>query len=396
MTLTYLLHGSILVSLGFLSWYPIGKSIKPTPFLLAFLTKMIAALLVGYMYKSYYAQGDPLVYFDFVISQERSLSFFTKEFSEWGYQPRSIFFIKMIAPVVFITQDYWLTGLYLSVFSFAGSVYLMQVLSEKFPYYKWLFFSIILLWPSSLFWSSGLLKESLANPFLFISLASFFQYFWFQNRKWYIFLVFAISTLALVQIRFYLGGILMTYLATLLVFRLSASWPRWQQITSISLVLILGFLMMRLLHPWMTLNRLALTIYETHQQIVEKSPATSLSNISLDPTYMSLIARFPEAIFTSLFRPFIWEHPVMISLPERIENLILLVMTGITVFFWKRIKWSQFVIVSIAFIFVLAGFLALSTPNFGTLSRYSSSFLPLYALLVSVIPFQLLIERVKP
>ena len=61
----------------------------------------------------------------------------------------------------------------------------------------------------------------------------------------------------------------------------------------------------------------------------------------------------------------------------------------LTLINFRRIKsFSTFSIAAILFVLVLATALPLSTPNFGSLSRYRVAFTPILTLLLAYIPYR--------
>ena len=350
--------------------------------------KILAGLAIGFTYKFYYAGGDPTTIFEIVQKnlQGGLFEFLSNDIPEWESQPRTSFFGKLISPVVFLTRDYWLTTIYLSLFSFLGYWYLVQILVSKYPNYRWVIVAGFFLIPSSL-WSAGILKETIINPAFMICLGVFLKYFWKRSITIPESVLLVIMLLIVFKLRFFYGGFFV--IGVLVAVVLSYFWHsklKYATIVSV-LILAIGFFSMEFLHPWMSPDRLPLTILENHQQILTRSQPSSAIQFELESTYPSLLYNFPKAITTSLFRPFIWEHNEWISLPERVENLILATLTLCSLFYWKKIKPGPLLISGLFFIFCLSGFLALSTPNFGTLSRYTSLLTSIYFLIVAYVPF---------
>jgi len=159
---------------------------------------------------------------------------------------------------------------------------------------------------------------------------------------------------------------------------------------------MIGILSMKYLHPWMRLERLPLTIYENHQLILEKSTPTDIMKFNgLSPTYISMMIYFPWAVIGGLFRPFIWEHFEWISLGIRVENLVLTLLVFLNLYKWRKTTLTPLVLCCVLFIITLSGFITLSTPNFGTLTRYKSLYLPYFVFIISIIPYQYIFLRQK-
>ncbi len=106
----------------------------------------------------------------------------------------------------------------------------------------------------------------------------------------------------------------------------------------------------------------------------------------LEATAGSIAVHAPNALFSGLFRPLPWESHRPFQLVMALENCLLLAMAAMCLWSWRRLwRGSDGVLVFsiVVYIVVLAIFLALSTPNFGTLSRYRVGFVPFFVFLAA-------------
>ncbi len=127
---------------------------------------------------------------------------------------------------------------------------------------------------------------------------------------------------------------------------------------------------------------------------------TADSNFDLgaefDGSLQGLIKLAPIAIFTTFYRPFLWESHKMSSLLASLESLILLFFTVYVLFksglktFVKLILTDPLIMYCFLFSLVFALFVGASTLNFGTLVRYKIPCLPFYT-----ISLFLIFEKVK-
>ncbi len=100
----------------------------------------------------------------------------------------------------------------------------------------------------------------------------------------------------------------------------------------------------------------------------------------------SVLKNAPWALFSGLFRPFPWEAGTPLKLLISIENIFLMVLSATALVNVTRVLRSpnRLLLFSAAlYVVLLCVFLALSTPNFGTLARYRVGFLPFFILLIS-------------
>ncbi len=378
-----------LVVLGLLRTLDNQKEVKWF-FISGLLFRILGGLTSGYIYVHHYKMGDPIVIYDFVKNgiDEGLMSFLKLPLGDLSQDPRTMFFSKMIAPIVSIANDFWLTGVYLSIISFTGFWYFAKTLADTFPEIKKLAYLSILFLPSTLIWSSGIMKEVLANPAVFICLAVALKRIESRSLEKYEWVMTILAIVILIHLRFYLAGMVMVILVLAFCQKYIYTVSTWKVAGLTILILIIGFVSMRLMHPWLTLERLPLTIFENHQLIRERSEPNSLIQYQLSPDYLSLIQNFPKAVFTSLFRPYLWENNILLSIPIKIEKMVSIILLILTVINMRRIKSHISIWLSLLFILVLAGFIGLSTPNFGTLSRYVSVLVPITFFMSAVVPYR--------
>jgi hypothetical protein len=112
---------------------------------------------------------------------------------------------------------------------------------------------------------------------------------------------------------------------------------------------------------------------------------------NVENSMMGLVLLFPAGIGTSLFRPFIWEvnNPLMLlNALESLGFLILTIMILRHIGFFKTIKLifsDRILVFCFAFVMLFAGFVGITTFNFGSLSRYKIPCLPFYLMLLFII-----------
>ena len=90
----------------------------------------------------------------------------------------------------------------------------------------------------------------------------------------------------------------------------------------------------------------------------------------------------PEAIFVAIFRPFIWESGLGLMLLSAIENLFisyLVIQLALRNFraFFRIISRDPILLYCVIFTLTLAFMVGVSSYNFGALTRYRVSFVPL-------------------
>jgi hypothetical protein len=141
------------------------------------------------------------------------------------------------------------------------------------------------------------------------------------------------------------------------------------------------------IHPNFYPERFLHVIVENYLRFQKKSdPGDMIVFNQLEPTPQSILLQMPKALWSGLFRPMFWEAHNPLQFLLSIENIFVLLLT---VFALRNLRQSMtspntlLIFSVIVYVVLLCSFLALSTPNFGTLVRYRVGFLPFFILLIS-------------
>jgi hypothetical protein len=341
--------------------------------------------------------GDTLFYFN----EARRFLRLTDEFSgyvsnlfqfniPWYYgEGRSLFFIKLISPIVYFSAaNYWIAAIYLALISFFAVWFLVRTLYNLYPEYKWLIYYAFVLFPSPVLWSAGIFKESIVYAALALSIALLFRILEYKKKNYWLTIPLVLSLAVIFFIKYF---IVVAWVAAIGWILIDQFLNRYSLAVRSGLFLILGvvlFLLLPIVHPYLTFERIPLTFYENYQAIRENSESSQNDiELNLEPNYQSLALAIPKALLTALVRPIVGSYSSWL-LVYRIENIFIAVATLLTLLNFRSIIFNSWVISGIIFITILALLYGLSTPNFGTLYRYKSSFLPYLVLLISVIPYR--------
>ncbi|TAD96927.1 MAG: hypothetical protein EAZ97_13275, partial [Bacteroidetes bacterium] len=211
----YFLH---LPFLAFLSYF-ISQKLKNQPlgkyFLAGLILKFLAGIALGILYLFHYQQGDslyffeqgaklstfinsePANYFHFLFHDPRE-SFYHLREEMIDITPRTVFMVKIVSIFAyFCGQNYWLISLYFSFFAFIGLWICANSLAKILPHQNSIFAFAFLFFPSVVFWSSGILKESLLWFLLGISIHILLVFDWKKVFHWLALLVCAFFMLKL-------------------------------------------------------------------------------------------------------------------------------------------------------------------------------------------------------
>jgi hypothetical protein len=366
----------------------------------ALATKCIAGIALGVIYSTYYGSSDTFIFFKLASDQAdlarenfgEYLNFlFRREEGFYLGEHRTVFFSKVTSVLALLTgNNYWLASLYYSLLSFFGAWHLSNTIARLFPNIKLAAALAFLFFPSAVFWSSGIIKESLAMAALFFLSAQILK-IWMKERITVISVVLVIiNTIVIFNLKYYyLAVFIPISLSALLVKLLSEK----MQLKSSFVVLILwvvvlccGFAAVTLLHPNFAPEKILNVIMFNNKVFMNACTPDDVAHYyRLEPTWMSMFINAPWALVSGLFRPFVWEANTIFKFITSLENLALLMLAVLSLRHIKSVaRSSEFLLTFsvIAYCVVLSVFLALSTPNFGTLARYGVGYLPFFALLV--------------
>ena len=308
-------------------------------------------------------------------------------------QSRALFMVKITSLFGLITLDnYWITSIYFSVLSFICAWRLTTSIVESFPSAKTAAVVAFLYFPSVVFWSSGLIKESVAIAALFFLSTAVIRLWVGKQLQWWEWIVVIFSAWVEWRLKYYyLAVFLPIAAAALITRRLSNTWH--VKGTAIKALLwiatfIFPLVIISFLRPNFYPARILAVIVSNYHEFTAMSDAEDVIEYpSLEPTISSVVRNIPKALVSGIFRPFPWEAHTMFQWLIAFENVVLLLLSVTSIGNIARLVKSRhrLLLCSILlYVTVLCVFLALSTPNFGTLSRYRVSFLPFFFLLITI------------
>jgi len=391
-----------LVVLGSLAWWFSRRfaSQRKILFWAALSVKLGAGVLLGIVYFYYYHVGDTISFFSDAVKLVDLLKNDPKLFLQSVlagsspidliyFDPRSFFFTVLLTFANLASgNNYWISSLWFSMFSFLCAWYLVQRIAIQMPGLHMASVIAFLFFPSVVFWSSGIIKESVAFGSLCFLTAAFISLLTGRRVLWYEYIAVLVSLWLLISLKYYWAAVFLpSILTTLLIHwlvspRRIAGWG-----LAISWIVIFTFCCVAasFSHPNFHLEAFLDVIRENNAAFVAISDPGNLIRFPREVnTWSDVAINAPWALLSCLFRPMALEAHSLMGYVSSIENLTLLVLTlgrlttirastGVTQIFWLSL---------IAYTSLLCIFLALSTPNFGTLSRYRIGMLPFFAMAI--------------
>ncbi|MEO6638637.1 MAG: hypothetical protein ABIN25_10180, partial [Ginsengibacter sp.] len=317
---------------------------------------------------------------------------------------------KFVAVFSFITLGrYAAINVIFACIAFSGLWKLFLFFYEQYPHMHKKFAIAILYFPTLVFWSSGILKDPLCIASIGWITYAVYELLYRKKKILKNLIIFSAFAWLLAILKVY---ILISYLPLFVLFIIlkniqGIKSPLLRYMLAPVLIVASMFCFTSVLNSYDD-ELGAYAVQDITKSIQHLNGAftamngneTAESNFDLgvefDGSVHGLIKLAPVAIFTTFFRPFLWESGKLSSLMASLESLILLFFTVYVVFksglrmFTKLVLSDALIMYCFFFSIVFALFVGASTLNFGTLVRYKIPCLPFYT-----ISLFLIYEKVK-
>ena len=382
-------------------------------FLMALFLRMICSVLLGVIYQFNYKGGDTFNYFEvgsyniwqaYLNEPMAGLSLlfsdgtltptnFKYAVKIWFFKDEASMFVSKVASIIDLLtfHTYSATSLFFALISFACSWKLYISLVRHYPQMEKQFAISILFIPSVIFWSSGILKDTLVIGAMFLFLAAILEISYSKKGRFSWMIALVIALLVIYKIKLYILLVLIPALLT------SIFYQTWESVRSAMMryLFILPVVVVLILCIWTAtmiisdrskyaLGNIANTSKITAYDIGFISGRGAGSGYNLgeqDGTIGGQLRLFPKAIIASFFRPFIWEVNSPIMLLSALENILILILFLLVTARVVRISdlsRREISVLMFCFLFAISFAFAVgvSTYNFGTLSRYRIPMVP--------------------
>lgn len=362
--------------------------------------KSLAACAFVWVYGYHYGTGDMLNYIrDAEVYRTLSLQAFIGGVIDSGapdaiidqlvydFDPRAILMAKMVALAHFLPGNMWLTALN---FSLIGGLVIFRfyiVTKRAFPVLAIPAIGAFLVFPSLVFWTSGICKEAVSFPAMLLVLTPLLRLkIDDETTSWVAWTLAALGAVILWLLKYYVAAIV---LPASLLYGLSTlvDWSPYRKLALGAVAYIILLLLVSQLHPNLYLHRTMQVMVDNYELTISQTqPEKAAHYEGLTADVSSFAYHFPEAVFTGLFRPLLGQQWDLPSLTVVVQNSLLLMALIIAVIGmilkkrWKSIPAGVWALVGL--IILLSGLIAITTPNFGTLDRYRVAYQPFMVLLV--------------
>ena len=388
-------------------------------FFMAFFLRMFGSVAYSMMVQYYYGYGDSFTFkvgsnflreqllqdagnikYYFVPAEdvEKWYNFEVGNINYAGYlgTESNLFVMKISSIVSFLAfNKFLIISIIFGFFSFNGQWKLFQVFNDinKGQNTKLLAWAVLYM-PSIWFWGSGLMKESICLGGL--GYIIFFIYKIFVKKKFKLIDIFGLIFLVYLvnSIKSYVIIILVVSLSTIIFYNLIGRLKNIVikgfvilvfLLTSSIIAYILNFgeQLKQLAHE----SKVQVDTYQKNYQTTQEEDQSSKAGVEseeVDASIMGMILHSPIAVFTCLYRPFLWESRKIIILFTSLESMLLLFSTLYLVFkmkffgFFKGIFSDRYILFSFVLSILFAMIIGFTTYNFGTMVRYKIMLLPFY------------------
>lgn len=312
--------------------------------------------------------------------------------------------VRFVAAISFFTLGkYLLTNLVFSLLAFTGAWKLFLFFYEQYPHMHRKFAIAILYLPTFVFWSSGILKDSICVAAIGWITYSLYQLF--VKRSGII-----KNTVYLLVFGYLLWSIkpyiLISYVP---FFFLYLILKNVSLVNSKAVKLILAPVL--IIGAMLAFSRILDNLKEEMGQYAVGSLTKNMKNINdayenqnrgdnssmftygteFDGSITGLVKMAPVFIGTTFFRPFIWESKKLSTLLSSLEGMALLIFT-IMVFYKAGLKTAfqtltknPLALYCFLFAMLFALFVGATTLNFGSLCRYKIPCMPFFVISIFLI-----------
>ncbi|MBB6459488.1 hypothetical protein [Flammeovirga kamogawensis] len=365
----------------------------------ALLIKFTLGVGVGLLYTFYYSGGDTFSLFNdgIILSKiaktdfSAYLNFITSKAYRYPEvimqqltksNASSTYFGIILSFLALLTgENYWISSLYISFFAFTGIWKLISELYLIYPKSKYSLFLTFFLIPSFSFWSSGILKESLAIGCICWVIGYGFDIIRKGKINFSSVIIPLFCLLILLKIKFYYFAGVITFLPLFYIAYIfnKNNYPYKSRYIFILMFLIVSLInILPQIHYHLDFNRLPNTIYLNYQKLYQASDISNAIHFpNLKPTWTSIIQSTPKALFTSFTYPSFASINNIFTAIVCFENYLLILcgLISLTIFLKSKVYSKKpyllwMLILVLLYCSIMIALITLSSPNLGSLNRY--------------------------
>ena len=355
--------------------------------------KLLMGVLLGLIYLYYYDGADTWLYFQGALELSESFGLgdtgnLSPSLMDFLNRPRAMFFTRITAFLsMFGFKNYWITSIYFSIISFLFIAHFVRTIVFLFPRQKWSVIIAFFIFPSFVFWTSGIVKECLAVSGLLHFASTVLRLVQGKENEsvtsveWKDILLAAIGFLLSIKLKYYFVALFLPVFGSFVLIDKVFSNNSKRQIGFFVILMLCIYLILPQFLNWNLkyenfLNSIVLN-YRT--MISYSDPSNVVYFPTLEPTWSGILRSLPKAVFYGFFRPWPLDGGNFFKIYVGVENFFLLIGIILAVGGVRRITLD--VVAIITFITISAGLLTIASPNLGSLARYKVVYLPFMVML---------------
>lgn len=341
---------------------------------------------------------SPMNFFELMFSPRTAevYTYFSNEtgFPDYWKDEHAFNMVRFVAPLELLGFcGYLTTSVLMAIVVYSGTWKLYLTFCDCYPnLYRQFAFSVLFI-PSVCFWGSGILKDSMTLAAAGWYCHSFYKLFIKKEIRFFLLFSIALSTLVMILIKPYI------FVALLPGSLLWVTWNRLYKIKSVFIRIVVAPVIIFFgigvgVLFWLTVSS-GLGDYGNLNSMLQKALITSedlkqdyykgnsFDIGAFDPTISGVLAKFPIATVTGLFRPFLWESNNIVMFISGLENFFLLFFTVFFLLkrpasFLSSLFTNPLVLFCLIFGVFFAFSVALSTSNFGAMVRLRIPAIPFF------------------
>lgn len=402
-----------------------SKNIKRYPefkyYLSAFYARVAGGVVFTLIYMYYYnGMGDtigffrssiplanlllsnPAKYFQAIFADNNWDNYYSLFSQETGYpvgyvyiDTRTYILSKLISPLVVLSfKSILVTSVLVSAVCYGGVWQLFRMMVRYFPRIEGRLAFSVLFFPSVVFWGSGILKDTFTYTAMCWFIVAMDGIFILKNRRaenWFYAIVASYIMIAMKPYIFM--TIFPATLLWVLYHRTQRIKNSFVRITILPVSLVLLFMV-----SVTVLNKLESSLGKfsldnaLNTVVITQSDMTRSEQYGdnyfdlgkIEPTWNSVLSKFPQATFAGLFRPSLLDVKNVLMLIAGFENAFILALTLYVLMRSKVVFLLSMVLknplLQMCFLFSIgyAFMIAVTTPNFGAMARFKIPLLPLF------------------
>ncbi len=386
-------------------------------YMLAFFLHMVGAFLYAMVIQYYYGYGDSFGFFrgsnflSTLSKDEATLKYFFYSpedlsnlflSSETGdnvigaviSNASNLMIIKISAAIsLFCFDKYLVITLFFGFFAFAGLWRLFVTFNEILENKAQKLLAItVLCTPSIWFWGSGLIKDSICIGCLGFVVSFLYKIFIKKNIRLTDILLLALFFYTLYVVKSYIAAALtiavVVFVVHFFIIRRKSAIEKWiySLVILFTGVIIFNFVLQAYIKNLMEDTALTIdTLKSAYDSFDSAGDAGSgFTTQSVDFTTFGILLKSPYTMFTTLYRPFLWELKNLMMLFSGLESFLALfaflyLLFKLRIRFFSFIIGNHFFLFSIVVVIILSLIIGFTTFNFGAMVRYRIPILPFYS-----------------